>query len=254
MPYKIWADGLTDIGLRQNNEDVWFVLPTENLFVIADGMGGHQAGEVASQETVNTLCSLFQASIAENSHDSLEEAETILVNLLQQVNDKIYKMGRANGKLKGMGTTVCCVWIVPGGVVYAHVGDSRIYRFRHNKIEQLTQDHSLLQELIEMGQINEDQAERFVYKNIITKAIGTEPIVQPTVHTDYLIHNDLFLMCTDGLSDMISAEEIESIMIEEEKENIVKRLVRLAKNRGGHDNITALLIQVQETHYEEDLS
>jgi PPM family protein phosphatase len=246
MPYKVWACGLSDVGLvRQNNEDMWGQLPEEQFFVIADGMGGHQAGEVAARESVQALCRLLKQA-SKNTDKSIGKAQQTLLHLIQEVNGIIYNLGQTAHSLKGMGTTLCCIWLHPTGLIYAHVGDSRIYRFRSNKLEQLTQDHSLLQELVDMGQLNEQQAEDFIYKNIITKAIGTEPFVEPSVEIDQIEYDDLFIMCTDGLTDLLSLEDIQRVVRQTPEQEIAKHLVKLAKQRGGHDNITVVVVKVLE--------
>ena len=199
MPYKVLVYGISDIGLqRENNEDVWAELPEEHLYVLADGMGGHQAGEVASSEAVSCFCELMRKVLAkENRALDLQEMRYAIKSGIELVNQIIYEMGKGDESLLGMGTTLCCIHFHPEGIVYAHVGDSRIYRLRNNKLYQLTKDHSLLRELTDKGSLNKSDIKEFAYKNIITKAVGTEPYVSPTVQTtdyheyDLLKENDL---------------------------------------------------------------
>lgn len=253
MPYKVSAYGLSDIGLvRQNNEDVWAQLPDELFFVLADGMGGHQAGEIAAKEAVRHLCLLFKQSISFDK--SLEEVKQLLFETIQQVNQIIYRMGSKQEDLKGMGTTLCCLFIHPDGLVYGHVGDSRIYRLRNNQLEQLTQDHSLVRELISLGHLDEEQADDFLYKNIITKAIGTEPSVEPTIKVAPILADDLFLLCTDGLTDLVESGEIRKIMMRYPEQEIAKQLIKAAKQKGGYDNITVIVVKIQEQNDKADLS
>ncbi len=249
MLYQLSVYCVSDIGLiRQNNEDSCKLLKNEQFFVLADGMGGHQAGEVASKETVEQLCLLFQQRLS-TSHKEMAETEGLIKELIQEVNLMIYRLGRENPPLKGMGTTLCCLFFHSQGLIYGHVGDSRIYHFSDSKLQQLTQDHSLLRELIELGQLSEQQAEEFLYKNIITKAIGTESSVEPAIAHTALKAGDIFLMCTDGLSDLVSFEEIQEVLqqypILEEAANL---LVKKAKQKGGYDNITLILVKVQDKH------
>lgn len=258
MSFRIAAFGLSNIGLvRQNNEDVWAELPDENFYVIADGMGGHQAGEVASREAVNYLCRLMKKILKHDSKHakSLTEVRDLLHQAIQIVNEKIYCIGSETETLRGMGTTLCCIAVHPQGLIYAHVGDSRIYRLRNKKLELLTKDHSLLRELVDMGQISEDQAMDFLYKNIITKAIGTEPTVEPPVEVTELKAGDIYLMCTDGLTDLLRKKEIEEIL---NKNTLLpesaQQLIQQANERGGHDNITVLLIALYKSHEKTDLS
>ena len=253
MLYQVSVYCISDIGLiRQNNEDAWKLLKDLQFFVLADGMGGHQAGEVASQETVDRLCTLFQERYNPTLTD-LSQTENCLKEIVKEVNSVVYRMGKEFTELRGMGTTLCCILFHPNGLIYSHVGDSRIYRLREKQLVQLTQDHSLLRELIELGQLSEQQADDFLYKNIITKAIGTESNVDPSVdHTDIQL-NDIILMCTDGLTDLVSLDEIRDIMVQNPEEEVADLLVKKAKKKGGYDNITIILVKVRN-QYETNLS
>jgi len=254
FPYKILSCGMSDIGLvRQNNEDVWAKMPALRFFALADGMGGHQAGEVAAKEAVGALIAIVEKKL--KSRPSLLETQAIIQRAIEQVNSLVYKMGRSDNDLQGMGTTLCCIYFYERGIVYGHVGDSRVYRQRAKKLHQLTKDHSLLSELIDLGQLSEKQASEFLYKNIITRAIGTEPKVEPSVQTDDVAPDDIYLMCTDGLSDLLSLEEIEKIINRTPSlQECAKKLIQAAKDEGGYDNITVVLIKVQEIHETKDLS
>lgn len=255
MLYHLSVYCISDIGLiRQNNEDSWKLLKERQFFVLTDGMGGHQAGEVASKETAEQLCTLFNDRFDLSRQGKIDDAKQLIREIIQEVNATIYYMGRENPNLRGMGTTLCCLFFHPEGMIYAHVGDSRIYRYRNSKLEQLTQDHSLLRELIELGQLSEQQAEDFLYKNIITKAIGTELNVDPTIADTAVEPGDIFMMCTDGLSDLVSLKEMQEIMSQRaNEEEITKLLVTRAKQKGGFDNITVVLVKVQDK-YESNLS
>lgn len=254
MLYKISVYGISDVGLvRKNNEDFWTHLLEDQFFVLADGMGGHQAGEVAAREAANHLCQLFKERLS-FSDKSLAAATQVITQAIQEVNYNIYRMGCENEGFKGMGTTLCCIYLHPEGAIIGHVGDSRIYRFQEARLEQLTQDHSLLRELIEMGQLNERQAEEFVYKNIITKAIGTEPYVEPTVRYYPIQVGDILLMCTDGLTDLLSHQDIQRIIARTAEKDVVKQLIKAAKERGGYDNITVVMVKIQDKYESADLS
>jgi PPM family protein phosphatase len=248
MQYELFVYCLSDIGLvRLNNEDAYKLMPEYRFFILADGMGGHQAGEVASKEAVEQLCLLFQRHIYPDSI-SCAQAKEELTKLIQEVNRHVYRMGSQFLELRGMGTTLCCTFFHPTGLICGHVGDSRIYLFRNHQLSQLTRDHSLLQELIDLGQLNKQQAGEFLYKNIITKAIGTEIEVDPTVKQFDLEPEDMILLCTDGLTDMLKDEEIADILDHTPEEDIVKQLVGQAKQKGGYDNITVILVKVREKH------
>jgi len=248
MSYKISFGGLSDIGLvRQNNEDVWSYIPELKLFVLADGMGGHQAGEIAAREAVNELSRALKTKIKDTDNQlSLKENEDLLRRAIKHINSYIFRMGREDPNLRGMGTTVCCLQFQDRGAIYAHVGDSRIYLFRDKKIVQLTKDHSLLCELVDQGHMDEDQVADFLYKNIITKAIGTEPKVEPDVTSMELCVGDIFIMCTDGLSDLLNTNEMISILeTSPSLEEATKALITIANQKGGRDNITVVLIKVE---------
>lgn len=250
MPLQILACGLSDPGLvRHNNEDVWGAVPELRFFVLADGMGGHRAGEVAAREAVSALCQLMKKAIGRKKEISFQEARTLLHRSIDQVNSLIYKLSRSNEQYRGMGTTLCCMYFHDNMVVYAHVGDSRIYRLRNKKLEQLTIDHSLLYELMELGQLNDYQAPEFLYKNIITKAIGTAAMVEPTIQMGEILSEDIYMMCSDGLTDLLSTEEMEAILNKTpDMQNATKMLIKTANDKGGNDNITAVIMKVQEAH------
>lgn len=243
--YIFVSSGISDIGLvRQNNEDVWVEIPEHRLFILADGMGGHQAGEVASREAVDYLShSLMRAFKKEKI--SLDESLVLIKKAVIQANSHIYKMGRAMPELKGMGTTLCLLHLHEEGVIFAHVGDSRIYRLRQGALSLLTKDHSLLRELMDLGQIAEEQALEFHYKNIITRAIGTESHVEPSIAVEPAVDKDIYLLCSDGLSDLLNKQDIESILkAAPSLSQAAYSLVSKAKQLGGHDNITLILVQL----------
>lgn len=255
MPYKFKVYGLTDAGLvRTNNEDAWAQIPEQQLFILADGMGGHQAGEIAARETVLNLSRILKQELESKPDRSMAECEELLKIAIQQVNAIIYQLGNSTDQYRGMGTTLCCIFLHPEGCIYAHVGDSRIYRLRRKKLLQLTQDHSLMRELIEMGQLSEDRAESFAYKNVLTRAIGTEAKINPTIHTDKVVIGDIFLMCSDGLTDLLSQEEIQETLLSTKVEEIPHVLINKAKERGGYDNITAVVVKIQGKYDTKDLS
>jgi serine/threonine protein phosphatase PrpC len=244
MHYQVSVTCLSDIGLiRQNNEDALKLLKDEQFYVIADGMGGHQAGEVASREAIERLCALFQQRF-DFSQKDITHAEELIKGMIQEVNGMVYRISRESPELRGMVTTLCCIYLHPEGLIYGHVGDSRIYRLRKEKLELLTQDHSLLRELIDQGQLTEEQAGDFLYKNIITRAIGTEPYVEPSVAHSSLEPGDKIILCTDGLTDLLSFDEIQETILKNPDEDVVKLLVKKAKQKGGNDNITVILVDV----------
>ncbi|MDE3055866.1 MAG: serine/threonine-protein phosphatase [Verrucomicrobiota bacterium] len=229
--------GLSDIGLqRSNNEDVWAALPEHHFFALADGMGGHNGGEVAAALAVTSLCdSVRQISKEERTEWTLE-----LHQAIQKANQKIYELSRRETSLSGMGTTLCTLLWTPQKIIYAHVGDSRIYRRREGKLELLTEDHSFYTKWKRLG-----SETPYPYKHVITRAVGSTAKVKPTIA--YADHRpgDLYLLCTDGLSDMLSLQEIEKgLKVHSDLFKNAEFLIDSAKQRGGSDNITLLLVQI----------
>lgn len=245
--HKILTYGLSDIGLvRKRNEDVWAELPNLHFYVLADGMGGHRAGDIAAREAVQAMCYLMNKKLKKSS--SLEKPTLKLMReAMIQANRIVFKLGSQHPHLKGMGTTLCCLRFEEDQVIYGHVGDSRIYRFREGKLIQLTDDHSLMRELLDVGRLEEKDTGDFLYKNIITKAIGTEQVVEPSVAKDSVRIDDLYLICSDGLTDEMSDLQIKRVLDGSESiEMGAKGLVQGAIDLGGIDNVTVVLLKVVE--------
>ncbi len=257
MTFTLKSASVSDIGLvRQNNEDVCAELPDCHFYIVADGMGGHQAGEIASKTAVETFLDLVRKGKSkELAREPLTESFNYLKHAIEIVNQTVYQKGRSSPEFKGMGTTLCFLYFHEQGLVYGHVGDSRIYRLRNHKLEQLTKDHSLIRELVEHGQLSERQiGDYYIYKNIITKAVGTEPKVEPTIKIAEIHSDDLYFMCTDGLSDLIPKEEIESILnFHTQLPDAIATLVQAAKDRGAHDNVTVMLVKVTSENEQKNL-
>jgi len=233
--------GLSDIGLsRPNNEDVWVSLPEIGFFALADGMGGHQAGEVAAKEALDSLC----LSAKEIKSSDCVELIIELKHAIEKANQWVYRLGRESDSLNGMGTTLCCMLWTSEIIVYAHVGDSRIYRLRDQKLELLTRDHSLLAKWLSTGKLAEECETPFPYKNVITRAIGTAMRANPEIAVSSHHPGDLYFLCTDGLSDVLTLEEMEQILVRSsDLESAAKRLIQKAKIKGSSDNMTILMIQ-----------
>ena len=230
--------GLSDIGVsRPNNEDVWAAIPEIGFFALADGMGGHQAGEIAAREAIENLVS----SIREVQTADPIEWIIELRYAIEKANEWVYSLGKKTDSLNGMGTTLCCLLWTKNEVIYAHVGDSRIYRLRDQKLELLTQDHSLFAKWLNTGK---QSSTPFPYKNVITRAVGTAPKANPEIALSSHQPGDLYFLCTDGLSDVLSLSDIEKIInASPEIETASKRLIQKAKIKGSSDNITILMIQ-----------
>ncbi len=250
--YKVQSFGITDQGLvRKNNEDLWHELIEHRFFLLADGMGGHRAGEVAAKETVQTVSSMIQKLFSSEVKNTLSK-ENLLTHInkaIQEANSRVRTLSKQDESLSGMGTTLCCALVHEDSLLYAHVGDSRIYRFRE-KLELLTEDHSLRQQLIKTGLFTKEKIHSFPYKNVITRAIGSSKNVEPDIASTPLEPNDLYLLCSDGLTDHLSDEEISAILsCQSDIEHASESLVAAAKDKGGHDNITVVLIKIfHENH------
>ncbi len=256
VPFQITHYGLTDTGLvRPANEDVFRIVEDASFFVVADGMGGHQAGEVAAGHAVDHLCSMMRAILDEagGEHNPADMATMIRLAIIE-VNRRVHKLGQRSPHLKGMGTTLAAIYFHGQFAICSHVGDSRIYRLRGSTLQQLTKDHSLYRELVDLGHLSNEASKEFSYKNVITKAIGTAPAVEPSVGLEELHGEDIFLICSDGLTDLVSDKEISSILLEEtDVEQQACRLVQRAKERGGYDNITVVIAKVEERDEQKDL-
>ncbi|WP_129045095.1 Stp1/IreP family PP2C-type Ser/Thr phosphatase [Companilactobacillus metriopterae] len=234
---------LTDVGKqRENNQDYVNVFKNKKdiIFgIVADGMGGHRGGDVASDMAVSHLGNAFEDTKLDTA-DSIRE--WILAELSRE-NDRIVSVSNQFEDLYGMGTTMVGVFFVDGKMLVVNVGDSRCYVLYENKLEQLSVDHSLVHELLETGQISEEEAENHPQKNIITQTLGVSQTVQPRVK-DFEIPDDAIVMlCTDGLTNMVTPEQITKILSSKGTlETKCQKLIKMANKAGGNDNITALLI------------
>lgn len=253
--------GSTDVGLvRSQNEDAFIILPEENLFVVADGMGGHNSGEVASQLTISAMKSFFEdPDLDERLREDHQEsrnlvscpssfAEFRLKRSVESANRSIYNTAARFESCREMGTTVVSAYFVKSRLYVAFVGDSRLYRIRDGKIEQMTEDHSLANEYVKMKVIRKEDVRNFPYRNVIVRALGLQSKVD--VETFYRTSKvgDLYLLCSDGLSDLVEDREILDL-IQSSGHNLSvanEALIERAKFYGGVDNITTLLIAVEE--------
>lgn len=236
--------GVSDIGLtRQNNEDVWAEMPENHFYVVADGMGGHLAGEVAAKEAVLHFCDAVDKYFRSSTPPTVSSAKRYLGETFISANSWIRRLGKDHPDLHGMGTTLCCLLLLENKVIVGHVGDSRIYRFRKG-LTLLTTDHSLEQELRAKPQSGRSSQS---YKHVLTRALGISPAIEPELlEVPYQPH-DIYLLCSDGLHDALSDRQIEAIIRRSSslKETAVE-LIEAAKKGGGHDNITLLLVKVRD--------
>jgi len=234
--------GISDIGLsRTNNEDAWKEITEKRFYALADGMGGHNAGEIASYTAVESICSSIQEL---PSIESIQELLKHMKKAVYQANKTVLQKAKQAKEYKGMGTTLCCFMLFDDCLVYAHVGDSRLYRIR-NRIEQLTKDHKIRH--IQWGQPSDGSKHTrpLLFRNVITRAIGTHIEVEPDVGSYSVQPGDIYLLCSDGLSNLVSDEAIHSILkLPCSLEGKGNQLLQKALKNGGHDNITLLLVNI----------
>lgn len=226
---------LTDVGkVRTNNQDALIVCKETMLYGVADGMGGHNGGETASAGARDGLIAALKEKTP--SPEALREG-------VVQVNAELFRQQAADDKLTGMGTTLSVIWMNEHYVFLAHVGDSRIYRFRDGKLEQLTDDHSLVGELVRAGYITAEQAENHPNKNVILRAVGTEAGIDVDLATEARKPGDVWLICSDGLHGMVPDSQMEALLNEHTPEECTQQLMSAALKAGGRDNISVVLVQ-----------
>lgn len=236
---------LTDIGCkRRSNQDAVGVYVNQTnlkLAMVADGMGGHQAGDIASQLTISDLGKAWESS-------SLSEQEEIIQWLLKNIqaeNELIYEKGQTNPEQTGMGTTLVALVLLEDSLIFAHVGDSRFYLIREGNIKQLTDDHSLVNELVKSGEITLEMAQTHPRKNVLVRSIGMPGLVEIDVTDMKTLPGDILLVCSDGLTNMVSDDAILKLTLDAPTlEEALSSLVNEANEAGGVDNITVLLAKV----------
>lgn len=251
-PTKTWiGTGLTDIGLvRKLNQDAFSLDNTLQLWVLADGMGGHAGGEVASQIAVDTIPDVVRTHLSTETSPYLQpdKLESLLGQALESANQTIRKKAEEDERLKGMGTTIVVVAITrsPTGhqASVAHAGDSRAYLFRQGTLSLWTKDHTLMEERLALNLITPEQVRTHPLRHVLTKALGIEPQTQPTIQTYSLNPSDLILLCSDGLTKMLTDQEIQALVGQEapHAEAICRTLVATANQLGGEDNTTVVII------------
>lgn len=241
------AIGKTDIGKkRQSNEDAFFVSteqygPLANLYVVADGMGGHQAGYCASHWAIEYL-EAFIKDHTELILGSDEDVVQFLKRAINHANYQLFKKASSSPEYKGMGTTLTIATVKEDQLYAAHVGDSRLYTINNEAIIQVTRDHSLVQEMVSQGYITKEEAKKHPDRHIITRAVGTYKKVKVDTYKESLEGVDYIFLCSDGITTMLSDKEIHAIMIgNQDLEHKVDHLVDFANDRGGRDNITVVL-------------
>lgn len=252
---KLRLVGETDIGrVREHNEDTIAFDPEIGLLVVADGMGGYNAGEVASGIAVKTIVNLVQASVeredmrVNDPATGMSRSSIILRDAIHRANKIIYQTARTQPQCEGMGTTVVSALFFDNKIAVAHVGDSRLYRLRNEKFEQVTMDHSLLQELVDRGFYSAEEAQRAANKNYVTRALGVEPNVDVEVQEVPVQKGDFYILCSDGLSDMVEDDDIHLTIstFGANLDTVAKQLIQLSNDNGGRDNISVVMAHVLE--------
>ncbi len=250
---KIKMAEISDTGkVREHNEDAIGSNPDIGLMVLADGMGGYNAGEVASGIAVQTITELAAEGAVREERNAVDSStglmrQTIVLrDAVSRANKIIYQTAQSQTHCEGMGTTLVAAMFFDNRVSVAHVGDSRAYRLRGEKFEQLTLDHSLLQELVDRGFYSEEEAQRSTNRNYVTRALGVEPTVDVEVQEFDVERGDVFLLCSDGLPDMVEDEDIHLTIstFNASLDVVGQQLVQLSNEHGGRDNISVMLAEV----------
>ncbi|HJL17884.1 MAG TPA: protein phosphatase 2C domain-containing protein [Sandaracinaceae bacterium LLY-WYZ-13_1] len=239
---RIEHEGRSDTGRRENNEDAWLALPERGLYAVADGMGGYEGGEVASRLALASLQTYFELlgedglGLCEPGGEGVARER---VALAIRIADREVSR-RARGRLSKMGTTLACLFLQGDRALIAHVGDSRVYRMRDGELEALTRDHSLYSEMESAGLAGLPPRTSFHFSNVITQALGQGPDVRPDVTLVSVLPGDRFLLCSDGVTDVLDEESIAWFLTR--TEGTARELVEGAYDHGGLDNITAVVV------------
>lgn len=254
---QAWAQ--TDIGKqRGHNEDNYILDQAMGLYGVADGMGGHAAGEIASQMALEMLSQAISKRsnelnllVEENPEKHRKKIIAIVTEAIQYAARQVYDLSRTKASSRGMGTTLSSILTLNSKGVISHVGDSRVFLLRDGQLQQLTEDHSLVREQLRLGLITEEEAERSPYKNVITRAVGASEELEPDVLFIDLQANDRFLLCSDGLHGYMNETEIQAFMADKDPQKIPSKLIDIANERGGRDNITAIILHIEQEHSEQ---
>lgn len=254
MKLDIMATGRTDVGrVRTNNEDSFCVNTNLGLFMVADGMGGHASGEVASKMAVEVVREAYEQALSGRGtppigeHDpKISMAVSRLLSSIHSANRAIYELAQKEPGYHGMGTTLVGLLVQEDHLVQFHVGDSRIYRLRSGEIQQLSEDHSLVAEQVKLGLLTQGEARSSRARNVITRAVGVLKDVEVDVCQHGWVEGDLYLLCSDGLSDSLKPDEMEDILVrhDQDLEASSETLIQKALKHGGSDNVTVVLVHL----------
>lgn len=242
----------SDKGMRRsNNEDACFVLLPDKVYVVADGVGGGNAGEIASRTAVSEIANYIMKHPIAGIHDKYEIVD-YLQKCLDEANRKIFVMANTYEENSGMATTVIIVYAYDGKIFITNVGDSRVYLLRSGHLMQLTEDHTYVNTLVKAGLLSREEAELDTRKNVITKALGAENIVEPDFFQVEAMEDDIYIICTDGLYDEVGdAEIIEVLSSGASMTDVSAELINKANSNGGHDNITVISLKVTKEDIDE---
>ena len=258
---KLECVGMTDVGsARDHNEDDFYLSrDDEALCIVADGMGGHRSGEVASAMAIKTMVEYYRETMpeeglngqelgtAQTEEGEIDLNQRRLVQAIQAANSAVFEAASSNEVYRGMGTTIVSGYFTHRGVYLGHIGDSRAYRYRDGEMEQRTNDHSLANEYVEMGILSADDVEFFPYKNVITRACGLSEEVEVASHFEEVEDGDVYLFCSDGLTDMVSPDRCAEMIGEhDDLEELCRSLVEEANRNGGEDNVTVVLARAYD--------
>jgi PPM family protein phosphatase len=249
---RIEVAGETNVGMkRTHNEDNFSIIEESGLYIVADGMGGHASGEIASKMAVDAMREFFAATANDPERTwpykmdrSKGYEENRLITGIKLANLRIFESAQRDARQRGMGTTIVSLFAVEDGVYLAHVGDSRVYRIRDARLEQLTEDHSLLNDYIKMKRLTPEEIANFPHKNVIVRALGMKDTVKVDSRFEQPQENDIVLLCSDGLSGPVSDPDILDIAVSTpDLKAAASKLIERANANGGPDNVTCVLIR-----------
>lgn len=244
--------------VRSHNEDAISVNPANRFAILADGMGGYNAGEVASAIAIAVIEELLETRLKQGGANALSYSgkgiRQLITESVDSANRAILTMAQGDAAYNGMGTTLVLAMLHKEIMVIAHIGDSRAYRLRQGKLDQITRDHSVLQDQIDSGLISPEMAQFSPNRHLITRAVGVDPQVETEIHEHPVEPGDIYLLCSDGLSDMLTAEEISAVfeVADASLEANCNTLIDRANANGGRDNVSAILIKIQSSQLPKD--
>lgn len=245
------AAARSDVGKsRSTNEDFFAIRPESNLYLVADGMGGHGNGEVASRLATLSVCETVEAHSQGSwlRKEDPAEQEALVREALEKANDAVFRAVEKDASLSGMGATMVAMRLAGAAAIIAHAGDSRAYRLRNGKLELLTQDHTWVEQQVSAGELSSDEARVHPFRNVVTRALGGEAKLVVEVVSHPVQSGDLFLLCTDGLTGVLGDDEIAEILDRDQTlDGLCGDLIDAANSEGGPDNVTVVVVRLSET-------